>query len=164
MILLADANVLIDLGYVNGLAWLCALAPVEVLDIVLAECQHGSQPDLVPEIKRAGVQTVATDSAWLPEALPYHCRGLSLNDALNLYYARRFGRVLLAGDKPLRDRCGEVGVTVHGSLWVVEQLHQHSLVEGALLCGWLDVWPRFGRRLPPRELERLRRMLVVRAR
>ncbi|WP_071789086.1 hypothetical protein [Leptolyngbya sp. Heron Island J] len=58
MILLSDANVLIDLGHVQGLDVLCQIETVEVLDVVLEECDHPSQPDLVANILEAGLSII----------------------------------------------------------------------------------------------------------
>lgn len=44
MILLSDANVLIDFGYVHAVALLPRIAPVEVLDVVLEECRQERWP------------------------------------------------------------------------------------------------------------------------
>ena len=55
MIVIADANVLIDLGLVNGLEVLTQLAKkVEVLDVVFNECTAPSQ--LQDLIISAGIQ------------------------------------------------------------------------------------------------------------
>lgn len=159
MILLSDANVLIDLGYVEGLALLNQLAPTEVLDVVLLECAHERQPGLTTAIQKAGVKVVATQASWVNAARAYRSAELSGQDRLNLYYAKTYRRLLLAGDKPLRDRCGAEGVEVHGSLWLIEQALARSLVSKHELCRWLEVWPSLGRRFPVAEMRRLSKLL-----
>ena len=159
MILLSDANVLIDLGYVDGLGLLARLAPTEVLDVVLLECEHARQPELVSEVRAAGVSVVSTQASWVGAARRYKSAGLSLQDRLNLTYAKTYRRVLLAGDKPLREQCEAEGVEVHGSLWLVERACEDALVAEAELCRWLRVWPTLGRRLPAPEVRRLTGML-----
>lgn len=159
MILLSDANVLIDLGYVNGLSLLPRLSPTEVLDVVLLECDHDRQPTLVSSIQEAGVTVIPTQASWVGAALTYRSLELSVQDRSNLYYAKTYGRVLLAGNKPLRERCGIEGVEVHGSLWLIEQAFRQSLVEANELCRWLEVWPALGRRLPLLEVQQLTKLL-----
>jgi hypothetical protein len=159
LILLSDANVLIDLGYVDGLGLLMHLAPTEVLDVVLLECEHEQQPDLVAAIQDSGVSVIATEASWVRGARAYKAAGLSVQDRLNLFYAKTYGRILLAGDKPLRNRCAVEGVEVHGSLWLVEQALAGSLVPPRELCRWLEVWPTLGRRLPEVELRQLAQRL-----
>lgn len=155
MILLSDAAVLIDLGYVGGLNLLTQIAPTEVLDVVLLECEDQRQPELIDEVTAAGVQVVTTQAAWVEAAGSYKSAALSLQDRLNLHYAKSFDRLLLATDSPLRKRCEREGVRVHGTLWLVEEAHHRSLVPPSDLCRWLKEWPSVGSRLPVRETRRL---------
>jgi hypothetical protein len=159
LILLSDANVLIDLGYVQGLSLLTQLAPTEVLDVVLLECEDERQPEIVEAVRAADITVVETEAAWISAARVYRTPELSTEDVLNLYYAKIFGRVLLAGDKPLRDQCEIRGVEVHGSIWLVEEALTRNLVAPDELCRWLKVWPSLGRRLPAPEIKRLRGLL-----
>lgn len=159
MILLSDASILIDLGYVNGLELLAKIAPTEVLDVVLDECEDERQPGLVGEVRNSGVKVIETEAPWVAEARVYRSADLSTRDRLNLYYAKRFERILLAGDRPLRERCDREGVEVHGSLWLVEQAFAKGFAEAGDLCRWLEVWPTLDRRLPIQGLKRLARLL-----
>jgi hypothetical protein len=159
LILLSDAAVLIDLGYVGGLYLLTQIAPTEVLDVVLVECEDARQPELVDEVMAAGVQVVPTQPTWVDAARTYRSGELSLPDRLNLHYAKTFGRLLLATDNPLRKRCLREGVEVHGTLWLVKEAFDRSLARPSELCRWLEVWPTVSSRLPPQEKSRLEAML-----
>jgi hypothetical protein len=159
LILLSDAAVLIDLGYVGGLKLLAQIAPTEVLDVVLQECEDDRQPDLVDDVTAAGVQVVTTQATWVEAASGYKSAALSLPDRLNLHYAKTFDRLLLATDNPLRKRCEREGVKVHGSLWLVEEAFKRSLVRPGELCHWLELWHTVGSRLPPQEKRHLESML-----
>jgi hypothetical protein len=136
------------------------LAPTEVLDVVLVEVDNPCQPDIANRLRSAGAIVVTTELSWIGAAQPYRVPGLSDADALGLYYALTFGRVLLAGDRKLRSAAEAVGVDVHGSLWLIEELHAQGLVPPAELMRWLTEWPRLGRRLPPREVARIRSQLA----
>ena len=138
------------------------MAPTEVLDVVLVEVDNPYQPDIANRLRLAGAVIVTTQLSWISAAQPCRVPGLSDADALGLYYALTFGRVLLAGDRKLRIAAEAVGVDVHGSLWLVEELHAKGLVPAAELIRWLDEWPRLGRRLPPREVARIKSQLVGR--
>lgn len=138
------------------------LAPTEVLDVVLAEVDNPHQPLIANRLRSAGAVIVTTEVSWVAAAQPYRVPGLSDADTLGLYYALTFGRVLLAGDRKLRNSADAIHVDVHGSLWLVEELHRNSLVSPTDLIRWLDEWPRLGRRLPPREVARLRSQLAGR--
>jgi predicted nucleic acid-binding protein len=159
LILLADANILIDLAVVGRVGVLPAIGTAEVLDVVLEECDHTSQPTLRADVIGCGVTVVGTDVSWVGPARELRTPSLSLPDALNLAYARDHGRVLLAGDQPLREAARERGVEVHGTIWIVEQVVIRALVDPREICRWLELWPGAGRRLPKGELARLRRAL-----
>jgi len=133
-----------------------------VLDVVLAEVDNPYQPTLATRRISAGATIVTTELASISPAARLRSSGLSSVDTLNLYYAQAFDRVLLAGDRKLRTSAEALQIEVHGSLWLVEQLHAQQIVQPAELIRWLDAWPRLGRRLPAREAVRLRARLTAR--
>jgi hypothetical protein len=153
---------LIDLDRVGGVEVLPKVGPTEVLDVVLAEVDNPHQPYIANRLRSAGAVIVPTELSWIAASRAYHVPGLSDADTLGLYYALTFGRVLLAGDRKLRISAEAINVEVHGSLWLVEELHAHGLVPPVELIRWLDEWPRLGRRLPPREVARIRSQLAGR--
>lgn len=155
-LLLADANVLIDLGVVAGLRLLPLLGRCEVLSTVLVECQHASQPTLVAEIAAAGILTVDVERSLVEAADAHPAPLLSLQDRQCLIYARDQGRVLLTGDQHLRVEAGGAGVPCHGTIWLVEQAVASGAFSPSELCRWLEHWPLRRRRLPQPDLARLR--------
>ena len=115
MILLSDANVVIDLAYVGGLWVLPRLGDTEILDLVLQECEHPSQPTLTEDLIAAGIRVIPVLAKWLGQLAPYRRNAaLSMQDCLNVYYAKNFQRTLLAGDLPLREECRKEGVVDKG--------------------------------------------------
>lgn len=159
MILISDASILIDLGFVDGIEVLPKLGTCEVLDLVLMECEHESQPDLVAAIKKSRISVIPVSDALLKEANSLQAKLLSLQDKLTFCYAANTNRIVLAGDRPLRDKCQEAGIEFKGTIWVVEEAHRKGLVQPTELCRWLTLWPSVGRRLPPKELDRLYHLL-----
>lgn len=159
MILLSDSNVLIDLGYIDGLSVLTQLGTVEVLDVVFDECCHPRQPDLPEAIAAAGIQTVVVTQEWAFLARSYQQGPLSFQDALCLYYAKTYQRLLLTNEKPLRNLCQEQQVPVHGTLWVIQSVYERQLLDAAILCEWLSILSRHNRRLPKAEVRVLRQTL-----
>lgn len=159
MILISDASILIDLGFVDGIEVLPKLGVCEVLDLVLMECEHVSQPGLVQSIKDTGITVVPVSHDLLREASSLHAKLLSVQDKLTFCYAKNMKRLVLAGDLPLRDKCQESGVEYRGSIWIVEEAYRQGFVEPSELCRWLSVWPSVGRRLPSKELARLKCLL-----
>lgn len=159
MILISDASILIDLGFVDGIDVLPKLGTCEVLDLVLMECDHESQPGLVQNIMASGITVVHVSGGLLKEANSMQAKLLSVQDKLTLCYATIMDRVVLAGDQPLREKCQESGIECRGAIWIVEEAHRKGLVQADELCRWLSVWPSVGRRLPSKELERLHHLL-----
>jgi len=159
LILLSDANVLIDLGHVQGLDILCQLETVEVLDVVLEECDHPSQPELTTKILKAGIQLIETKVEWLQAAKAYRQGNLSSPDLLNFYYAKTYKRLLLTNEKPLRTLCQQQNVTVHGTLWVIQEAYQRRLSTPATLCRWLETLSNLDRRLPKQVINQLKNTL-----
>ncbi|MBX8464394.1 hypothetical protein [Deinococcus sp. RIT780] len=157
MILLADANILFDFGWVDqGLQHLAALGPLEVLENVRAEIR---EPDILQVLQDLEVTFVPLEDAWEADLREAKRGGLSLPDATCLVYARRSGRTVLTSERRLRERCQAENVEVHGSLWVVDQLYRQGRCESATLCRWLTTWEGQGARLPTGALAELRRTL-----
>jgi hypothetical protein len=161
LILLADTSILIDLEYVGGIDILPRIAPCEILDVVLDECEHASQPELVKNIIQSGITVVETTRDLANKATGMRRGGVSTIDMMTLCHAKVNGHTVLAGDRPLRERCSEEGVTFRGSFWIVEEAHRLQLLEATELMRWLSFWPTVGRRLPSEGLERLRRLLTA---
>jgi len=161
VILLADTSILIDLEYVGAIGVLSRLAPCEVLDVVLVECENKKQPRIIQNIEDAGITVIQTSRDLAVKANSLRRGGVSTNDMMTVCYAREHGRVVMAGDRPMRERCAEEGIEFRGSIWIVEEAHRLRLVEAAELIRWLTVWPTVGRRLPTDELEKLRQRLKI---
>ena len=160
MILLSDANVLIDLEYVGAIQHLPLIAPVEVLDVVLEECIDDRQPLLVEHVKAAGITVVPLEREWIVPARQFNRYGdLSSQDCLNLFYAQQYNRILVAGDLWVRKSCAKEGIDCRGTIWIVEELFSQKLVPASLLLMWIGKWPLFRRRLPAKELARLEKLL-----
>ncbi|WP_119280665.1 hypothetical protein [Calidithermus roseus] len=154
MILLSDANILIDFANVGGLDSLVKLGTLEVLDVVLAEVDDLTEP----QVSALGVRVVRVQETWFSEARVLKKAGLSLADALCLHYCCTNGHTLLSNDGRLRKACAENQVAVHGSLWAVLELHSRGICPPAVLCGWLSRWENeLEARLPASELARVRR-------
>lgn len=160
MILVSDANVLIDLGYVGGIHILPQLAEAEVLDLVLLECEHPSQPNLIEDVKAAGIKVITVEQDWIDGADEYSGEGvLSLEDRVNIFYARTFERTLLTGDMPIREVCTREGIDIRGSFWIVREAFERGVVPADELLRWLQVWPQKGRWLPKDELKKIEQLI-----
>lgn len=154
---MSDANILLDLAPVNGLEYLVQLGTLEVLDVILAEVKSDPR---VPNLAELGIRIVPVEPAWLLPTQALKQGGLSLQDAFCLHYATTGNHILLSNDKPLRKACNTAKVEVHGSLWIVLELHRQNLCQKDLLCDWLDQWATVLKaRLPTQELILVRQTL-----
>lgn len=160
VILLADTSILIDLEHVGSIGVLTKLAPCEILDVVLVECENEKQPHIIQHIEDAGISVIETSRELAFRASSLRRGGVSTNDMMTVCYAHDHERIVLTGDRPMRERCTELEVTFRGSFWVTEEAYRRQLLTSSELLHWLDVWPTVGRRLPAEELARLRLMLT----
>lgn len=156
LLLIADACVIMDHGYFDGLRWLTQLGRVEVLDVVLAECRHPKQPELVEGAISAGVIEVEAADRYSHEALNCPYPGLSPVDALLLYYSKGERRTLLTNEEPMRLACSKEGIEVHGTLWLLRQYFEKSIVDSTTICAALDELLKQDRRTPVNLVNELR--------
>ena len=158
-LLIADACVIMDHGYIGGLKWLTQLGRVEVLDVVLAECHHQKQPGLVEEAKAAGIIEVEAADQYVMQAATCPYLELSPVDSLLLYYSKGEHRTLLTNEDPMRRACGTEGVEVHGTLWLIRQYFDKSIVDNHKLCAALDELLTQDRRTPIKLVNELRELM-----
>lgn len=145
-----DTNILIDLNRGNLLIWLFALpysfaAPDGVLD----ELQ---EPDR-EYLRRMGLQRIALSTEQLVQAasLSAEHQNLSLGDCTALIAAHTAHSILLTGDAGLRRLAQQQGVTVHGVLWVLDELEAAGLLSAHALAASLRQMLAAGARLPSDE-------------
>lgn len=158
-LLIADACVIMDHGYIDGLKWLTQLGRVEVLDVVLSECHHPKQPGLVEQAKAAGIIEVEAGAQYVIEAAKCPYRELSPVDSLLLYYSRGEQRTLLTNEEPMRLACGSEGVEVHGTLWLIREYFERSIADKEKLCAGIDELIKHDRRTPVKLVKELRALL-----
>lgn len=142
-----DTNILIDLSRGNLLTWLFALpfqffAPDGVLDEL-------REPDRA-RLQQMGLQRIglSIEQLWEAALLGNQYQGLSLGDCTALVAARATQAVLLTGDARLRRLARQEGVSVHGVLWVLDQLDTRRLLSGPALAAGLHQMLAKGARFP----------------
>ena len=135
MLLISDANILIDLSVAGLLETMFSLPEsFAVPDVLFAE----ELSDRHPELLSFGLNTLALDGAGVMEsyAVMASCTGRaapSLNDVFALMLAKQVGGVLLTGDRRLRELAETrySDIEVRGTLWIVRRLQEHGLLETA---------------------------------
>ena len=142
-----DANVLIDLHDGKVLEGLFRMSSGFVApDLVVVELEEPDGQGLV----RTGLQseTLPGEGVLAVAAVTDDCRWISVADASALVLAERTGRVLLTGDRRLRVLAEQRGVTVHGTLWLLELMVNEAALTGRQAAVALELMLGCGRRLP----------------
>ena len=81
------------------------------------------------------------------------CKGLSLADCSVLELAARLNAVILSSDKSLRNESEKRKFTVHGILWIIEQLCSKKIITRETAIDKLQVYPKINDRVPKIEIE-----------
>lgn len=127
-VIVNDSSCLIDLrkGGLLTTALLLPLRFVVALPLVTAELNDFNEGDW-DDLRARGLQIIDLDSAQVQRAMSLKSTfaGLSVYDCFSLALAESTcDAMLLTGDQQLRKRAIEVGVKVHGVLWISDQIEQ----------------------------------------
>jgi predicted nucleic acid-binding protein len=152
-----DSNVWIDL-HVSGLVERAFDLPFQWIapDVVVAELEEPSGKELVRRgLQECGlsgpeVQMVADLAAIYPRP--------SRADLFALVLARERGLMLVTGDADLREAAEQQGVRAHGTLWLLDNMVTHGVINEGRAYAALLKMREAKRRLPREAVEaRLRR-------
>lgn len=160
-LLISDANVLIDMQSADILNLMFSLpdafAVPDVLYLEELAQQHGHLPGL-------GLQVLEIREQFVAEA--YRLRGIhkkaGLNDLLALALAKQEACPILTGDRFLRDAAEIENVEVRGTLWLMERLFIHRLLDRDALNSSYEKMLAGGRRLPRRDIDEQLLRLTIR--
>lgn len=149
-----DANVLIDLHFGRVLEALFLMPAVFVApDVIVAELENPSGRSLM----KAGLRQESLPGEGVCAAVELMAEDshVSVQDAFALALAERSGRVLLTGEKRLRELAQRRGVEVHGTLWVLEQMIAKGTLTRGRAADALETMLESGCRLPETEARNL---------
>jgi len=121
MLLISDANILIDLEEGSVVAEFLVLPEdIATPDMLFAEELADQHPDL-PEM---GLKLAELDGPQIERAMELVAANpkASRNDCLALTLAESRTCTLLTGDQALRLAANALGVEIHGTLWCVQRL------------------------------------------
>lgn len=79
--------------------------------------------------------------------------GLSFTDASVLEAAMRRNATVLSSDKSLRNESVRRSITVHGMLWILEELFFEKIIEQKILIEKLEAYPKVNHRAPLNEIK-----------
>lgn len=153
-LLISDSNILIDME-VGGL-----LGAMFRLDFQFAVPDVLFEEELKvrhPELPGLGLSILELTGESVEHAMELVARygrtRTSRNDLLALALARQEACPLLTGDGDLRLACNEQGVTVHGTIWLVEQMLNAGVVDIETAAQAYEAMREDGSRLPWGEVE-----------
>lgn len=144
-----DSSVILDFYEVKELTNLMGFPHrLITLDLMV----HDLDTPTPSEIAKSGIVSIETPVnimlAMAEMAVKYN---ISVYDAALMLYAKESGSILLSGDKLLRTASKKEGVTVKGTLWVLEELVAKKNVQANKACFILERMFMLGRRLPSEE-------------
>ena len=158
-IIVNDTNIFIDLHSIGLLSQLCDL-PYEIrtVDFVMAEIVDNRQQEDMGHLVKEGKITVESFTAEeLIEIVNEHAAvsgNLSIPDCSVCYYARKHDITLLTGDRQLRRYAESHNLTVHGILFIFDELVAHSVISPEVAAGKLKELYSINVRLPKSEIQR----------
>jgi len=140
-VIVNDSSCLIDLRK-GGLLTTALLLPfrfVVALPLLTAELNDFDEADW-NDLRARGLQVIDLDPAQVQRsiALKSEFAGLSVYDCFSLAVAETTpNAMLLTGDQQLRNRAANVGVEVHGVLWISDQIEKAMAMTFSELAGAL---------------------------
>lgn len=156
-IAITDANIFIDLIEANLLDFLFEIdykihTTLEVLNELFEEQEKAVRSFVASKQLYVKVFSPSELTQLYNESFP---RGLSIVDQGLIFYAvTNTDYLILSNDGLLRKTVKQRQVEVHGSLWVLDCLHEKKLVSNQRLCKALNHLQKGGfRRLPLKEIE-----------
>jgi predicted nucleic acid-binding protein len=154
-----DANILIDLIDANLLELFFKLKfEMNISDSVVGE--FGNEEDVTrinKFIEKRKLRQHRFSHDEIAKILEYRRRyssRLSVPDCSCLYLAKNLSATLLTGDRPLTNAARENGITVHGTLWVFDQLISAGLMTFQTAHKRLSALMDINRRLPVSECKK----------
>lgn len=152
-ICVTDTNFWIDLDTAGLLGPIFRL-PFEwqAPDVIIAELEKPEGADLI----RRGLRVRELDGRRVAEvvALAVAYPRPSRADLFALVLARLQAALLLTGDRHLRQAAEQEGVRVHGTLWILDELVERSVVSPSEAVEALHLMKEGRRRLPAEEVDR----------
>lgn len=159
-LIVSDANIFIDMesgGLLDEMFRLsCEIAVPDVLYMEELKDHH-------PELPGLGLRilTLREEAVGEVEILVQRYRKPGRNDLFALALALQEDCELLTGDRDLKAAAEAENVSVHGTLWLLEQVHKELAIAVNEIALAYERMRRDGRRLPWEEVEEQLRQMHV---
>ena len=126
----SDTNVWIDFVTINRIALPFRLPYTYIMNQDAIDEELLSPPDFKEQLISAGlVATELTDDEFfLAESYGTRYRKLSIHDRIALAIAKKRNITLLTGDQALRNAANNEGVSLIGTIGILDQLHDQELI------------------------------------
>ena len=142
--LISDASCLIDMAK-GGLLEAMFDLPYR---FVIPKTMYESELVVIANIEKKDLKNLGLETLALPKNAASRIKAyvedtpsLSLNDCSTLVLAEETPYpILLTGDRKLRNIASRMKIEVHGTLWVIDQIHARKIVEVSALLKALDVF------------------------
>jgi len=158
-IIITDSSVFFDIIKIQVLPEFFALDfDVCTTDFVRGEILESEQREQIEIFIRSLKLTVFVLSEnEIEEVLNFKTKRFfkTLVDKTVLWKAKQLNCPLLTGDSKLRSEAEEQGITVHGSLWVIQMLVEQNIISAKSGVGYLEKLKIINDRLPHEEIEKL---------
>lgn len=146
-LLISDANILIDMDEGQLLTDFFQLPyQFKTPDILFEEELRQHHSDLLTLGLLLG--GLSPDTVLSAYQMRQKHSGLSMNDCFAMALAQQESCPLISGDMNLRRAAAKEMVLVKGTLWVVEELVIHNIIDKPVALHAYDKMRRAGRRLP----------------
>ena len=159
LIAVKDANILIDCAQVGLLEAVFQLSyAFHSTDLILAEITDPTQQQHIRGYVHQGklhIHSLGMNELDNIQALNAVYTGLSLQDCSALFLAQENGAILLTGDRKLRKIARKRKLAVCGILWLLETVHQESLIGQQQAWEKAQALKTSNLRLPRKELDQM---------
>lgn len=155
----SDTNVWLDFEIIGRLEIPFKLPYTYLMNEDAVEDELLSPPGLGEQLVKLGLMAIeiTSEEYFLAEEYMQRFAKPSIYDCVALAIAKCRGIILMTGDGPLRKAAQSVGVTVMGTIGVLDQLHEGQYIENTEYLECLEkLKERNGGkvRLPQKELEK----------
>ena len=157
ILLVNDANIFIDLLQIDLLTPFFQLQyEFHVADLVVAEIQEDNVAELDHHFKDGSLHKKTFDYGELVEiqSLQLKHKTLSIADCSCLFHAITLSANLLTGDGALRRTAKQNNVTVHGILWILDELVNQKIITKKQAYNKLSQLVELNPRLPVAECKK----------
>ena len=156
-LMINDANILIDLLQIDLLESFFKLEfEFHIGDMVLAEVQEKNNDLLMMFVNNGTLQINSStfEELLLINSIKQSNVNLSIPDCSCLFLAEKLSATLLTGDGALRKRASQMNLSVHGILWVFDELLEENIIPREKAIEKLNLLKAKNNRLPSADIDK----------